>query len=586
MNARLRSRVGSLRVRVATLLGLALLPLAMIAVYQSILSASEARRISATALLGQTERASAEERAVMQRALGAAGALGSIIAPVLDKREICSARLRDFVERAPDYVFAGFIDRAGQMDCASSGPPMDFSDYPSFRRQIVDPRPLIEVSPEGAVTGAPVIIASAPVRDQAGTLLGFLAISVSRTALRATLIESSPSRRDFAIAFFDRTGALFASNDPRGDGRAVLPRDADLTRHVGQPETTFMAVNADGERRQFAVMPIVAQDIYALASWRSANGGGASLLSQLTSGLVPILMAVIGLTVAYISVNQLVIRPINHLRIRMARFVRGDRGPQGATLPAAPRELRELAVSFDQLARTVTRDEIERDEALSEKTILLREVYHRVKNNLQLIVSILNLQIRNAVTEREKMLLRRLQDRVMSLATVHKSLYTASSFSSVRADGLFAELVSQLVGVGAEHPAKLDVRTDFDPVTLHPDQAVPLALLLTEAGTNALKHTGARNGETWVSFTLKRAGPDTVTLKIANSKSDIAEEPDGAGLGSRLIDAFVSQLDGEMERIETDGTYTLHLTFKLLEAADLTDDAAPILGAPAEKEPV
>ncbi|MEO1407280.1 MAG: sensor histidine kinase, partial [Pseudomonadota bacterium] len=335
---------------------------------------------------------------------------------------------------------------------------------------------------------------------------------------------------------------------------------------------SFQDEAQNGEDRVFALVPIIDGDVYALSSWKPGATFANDGLRVFIPIIFPLLMCAVSLLVAYFSISQLVIRPVNQLRREMSRFAAGERAEMELRMDQAPGEMRELAAAFDSLAKTIAADEVERAQALEDKTVLLREVYHRVKNNLQLIVSIMNMQIRNAHTPREKRLLQQLQERVMSLSIVHKNLYKVSALSSVRADELLDEIVNQLVGMGAQRPEGFRVLTEFDPITLYPDQAVPLSLLVTEAGTNAMKYTGRQDGTTWVKFSLHRDPDGMVDVEIANSKGVLLEKPDGSGLGTRLIGAFVNQLGGEQDVEESDDLYTLRVRFPLQTQATDTED--------------
>ncbi len=552
----------SLKLKVAALLGIALFPLGLISVLQTNNAVQEARNLSGAALLSQTERAAVEEREIIYRAFGAAEALGASVLPSLENADTCSSLMEVFVEASPSYIFAGFIELSGIMNCASSGRGSDFSEYPAFIMQQENPRPMVEMRAAGSVTGVPVIIASYPVYDFEN-LRGFVSISLPHQAISEDTIRSVSKERGFSLVLFGREGTIIATEAGGADIEMLLPRDRELESLVGESEFSFEARARNGEERIFALVPIIDGDVYALSSWTPGETFASDGFRVFVPVIFPLIMCAVSLIVAYISVNQLVIRPINTLRRQMALFAIGQRGKGDFQLDQAPDEMRDLAAAFSRLAKTVEADEIEREQALEDKSVLLREVYHRVKNNLQLIVSIMNMQIRNAETPREKLLLQQLQDRVMSLSIVHKNLYTASSLASVRADELLGEIVNQLIGIGAQRPEGFRVVTEFDPVTLYPDQAVPLSLLVTEAGTNALKHTGKQDGNTWVKFSLHRDHQGMVDVEVANSKGKKAEEADGSGLGTRLIDAFVNQLGGELEIEETDDLYTLRIRFSL-----------------------
>jgi two-component sensor histidine kinase len=162
--------------------------------------------------------------------------------------------------------------------------------------------------------------------------------------------------------------------------------------------------------------------------------------------------------------------------------------------------------------------------------------------------------------------MKELQERVMSLATVHKELYQTSGLTDVRADELLGDLVRQIVGMASAPGRTFGIETDFAPIPLAPDQAVPLSLLLTEGLTNAIKYAAPEPGTTSPRIALRfaRSGEGRVELVIANSAPVTGPaSSEGTGLGSQLVNAFASQLGGEVRSGVSDGLFTLRLEFAL-----------------------
>ena len=208
---------------------------------------------------------------------------------------------------------------------------------------------------------------------------------------------------------------------------------------------------------------------------------------------------------------------------------------------------------------------------------MLREVHHRVKNNLQLIASIMNLQIRKSVNPEAKSVLRTLHERVMSLATVHRELYQTSGLVDVRADELLDSIVAQVLRMGARPDQQIETKTDFDDIRLTPDQAVPLSLILTEALTNALKHASAlEHGKISLSVSLRRTKQDHAMLQVTNTANgNLPPAPNSSlestGLGQQLMTAFATQLLGKLIKYREDDCYGIRLEFPI--AALLITDA-------------
>jgi two-component sensor histidine kinase len=231
----------------------------------------------------------------------------------------------------------------------------------------------------------------------------------------------------------------------------------------------------------------------------------------------------------------------------------------------APSEIQTINETFESMADQLLRDEADLENAVFEREVLLKEVHHRVKNNLQLISSIINMQVRQVASPEAVAALRQFQDRVSSLASVHRALYQEPSLTRIRFDVLLGDLVDQVTTLGGAQDKPVEIDLDLDAVTLLPDQTSPLAMVTAEALSNVFKYGGpGKDGVFRLVVRLKEIPEDDVTrvhLVIENTVNTEARPPQGTGLGKRLILAFASQLDGELRQAEEDGLYTLSIRF-------------------------
>lgn len=182
---------------------------------------------------------------------------------------------------------------------------------------------------------------------------------------------------------------------------------------------------------------MVDNELYVLSSWMPEHGVSGLFGQSLPFWGFPALMWLASLIVAWLAAEHQMLRHIRALRDAMVTFGKGQRMIALPDLSRAPNELRDVGQAFDRMVDGVLHDAAELEDAVHQKEVLLREVHHRVKNNLQLIASIMNLQMRKAFSPEAKLLVKGLHDRVMSLATVHRELYQTSGLTDVRADELF-----------------------------------------------------------------------------------------------------------------------------------------------------
>lgn len=551
--------------RLGALLSIAILPIGLISLVQNLHLSREAARSAEISLLGRTASAAAGERALLQSALGSADALGPAILESLDRPQVCSDLLRNFVQRSGTYRHAVFVPMTGEIAC-SSGDDRDLR-INLARSEMLDrfmqaPMTTVTALADDVSGDEPVVVVLQPLYRGAD-FLGVTALSLSQELLRSTH-DMHFGTQGARVVTFNNAGRVLISDSSLGDDPgSYLPRDVPLVGLPGQGETTFRSRANNGEMRVFTVVPVVPGLVYALGSW-SHSSAGLFQLSRFGAVALPVALWAVSLAVAYFAVFRLVLRHITVLRGQMRRFAIGNRDSPPPVLVGAPTEIADVSQTFHNMARILIRDEEAMEQAVAEKTVLLKEVHHRVKNNLQLIASIINMQSRLIDDPDAKRVLRSVQDRVAALATIYRNLYQADQLDQVNADGLIGDIIDQLATDSAGAGRALEIRTDIQPLTMLPDQAVPLTLLATEAFTNAVKYAGRPEGHDrpWVRIALRTTGRGQGVLEVENSIGP-DEAASGTGLGSQLIEAFSMQLEGEITTDSRPHSYLLALTFTL-----------------------
>ncbi|MBK4217585.1 histidine kinase [Paracoccus caeni] len=551
--------------RLGALLSVAVLPLGLISLIQNFNLVGSAERSVEIALLGRTTSAAAGERALLHSALGSADALGPAVLEVLDRPGVCADLMRNFIERSATYVSAGFVSMDGFSRCASSGDgsPIDLRKSSAFQEFAEDPGTLVTSVERGIVSGRSVVIVLQPLyRDR--DLLGYVWLSLTYELLRSTHDISLGTEGARIITFNHRGDILTSDGGVARQYEDILPSNTDMLSLISRSETTFRARDNNGQNRVFTVVPVVPGLVYAIGSWSPKIASvGLFQASRLGAVTIPIALWLVSLGVAYFAVFRMVLRHITVLRGQMRRFAIGNRSEPPPVLNHAPAEIADVSQTFHNMARILIRDEEAMEEAVAEKTVLLKEVHHRVKNNLQLIASIINMQSRVIDDPDAKRVLRSVQDRVASLATIYRNLYQAEHLDSVEAGRLISDIINQMVNASSGHGGEMKVETEIQNLVLLPDQAVPLALMATEAVTNALKYSGTAPGqdEPWVRVRLTSPAPGKGLLEISNPVGQDRDTSESTGLGSQLIEAFATQLDGVVETGIDENVFTMRLEF-------------------------
>jgi two-component sensor histidine kinase len=535
---------GRLASRFAVILALALLPIGAASVMQTRTLEDELRNRAESGLLGATLQVAEHETSMIRAAQGMVAALAQALPDVAGDAARCQDLMRRLKGEMPQATLIAFVPMDGQMRCSSVGRAHDFTDNPNFLFLRDQEKPSLRVSRKGSISQTSILAVTHPVRDAAGKKTGYAVISLPHSALEAQHGHLSPDpqgQQDLLFFWsFDRTGEVMTANIDLDEAARRLPAEPPLAELVGQSRQVFQALSRLGNLRTYAVAPVIKGELYLMSSWRNDDN---RLIAQvrLANYLTPLLMWSVGLLVAAWAAERLVTRHVRTLHRAITRFAQGDRRLEPPRLRSAPAELRDLGAAYRLMTENITRGEAELEDLLHQKEVLLREVHHRVKNNLQLIASIMNIQIRKTTSQEAKSLLKDLRDRVMSLATIHRGLYQTSGQADVTVRELFSEIIRQISGLQSPAGAAVHVALDVDELRLAPEQAVPLALLMTEAVSAALNQP---NRPERISVALHQLDESTAKLEVN------AEYPDGVGsaqnadtgIGLQLMTAFAQQL--------------------------------------------
>jgi PAS domain S-box-containing protein len=202
--------------------------------------------------------------------------------------------------------------------------------------------------------------------------------------------------------------------------------------------------------------------------------------------------------------------------------------------------------------------------ALAEKEVLLKEVHHRVKNNLQIVSSLLQLQSQTLKDPEVIKVLRESQNRIESISLIHKNLYTSPNIGQIDVADYIHNLATSLLISYQIYPGKIALETDIDSVRLNVDQAIACGLVINELISNALKH----------AFPNQQAGTISITLRNIGNSIEMTIRDDGIGLPDNLdwtntdslglslvYDLVTEQLEGDITLERNHGTgFTIQFT--------------------------
>ena len=199
--------------------------------------------------------------------------------------------------------------------------------------------------------------------------------------------------------------------------------------------------------------------------------------------------------------------------------------------------------------------------------LLLKEIHHRVKNNLELVKSLISLQSEQIVDTATKDAMIASQNRVQSMGIIHQKLYQGKNLGNVEMKDYFLNLVEGILDTfNLENKIKIECAMEH--LELDIDTAIPIGLIVNELLTNALKYAFPENKSGHIFISLSKTSPETLTLQVADNGVGKTKglAPKGTGFGLQLIKLLTQQLNGEMTEDTANGTSIL-FHFKLNKAA-------------------
>ena len=207
----------------------------------------------------------------------------------------------------------------------------------------------------------------------------------------------------------------------------------------------------------------------------------------------------------------------------------------------------------------------EQQKLVSEKEWLVKEIHHRVKNNLQIVISLLNAQADSLDNSSAINAIRESRERMQAIALIHQKLYQPDQNNLINMNSYISEMVANLRS-GFTGNATINFQLDIDNINMEVSQAVPLGLIMNEAITNCVKYAFPGNKAGIIKIMLQEEISGDIILRIADNGKGLPEDFDpsrSTSLGLQLIYLFAEQLEGSLDFININGLEIL-LRFKLL----------------------
>jgi two-component sensor histidine kinase len=542
----------------------ALLPIFILSLIQTqadFRQQAEARRVDLQ-LASERSAASAKARLdsaqVLLRALSPAS-----IGPY------CAPRLSALVDDLEGYEGLYRISPTGQAVCAS-GRPEGFRSgvAPALQSEwfarLRDGAGLVVMRAPPDSDYPPALIVAIRAERPMGRFDGAMAAVIPLSSLQPDVTDPAlPTGAQAALT--DGEGRLITASDPAA---FRLSGGGDVAGWVARARSDGSAVfetrDSRGQRRDYAGAALAGGDLYALLSAPAPGLLSWARLNPIGALLLPLGAWLTAFAAVMLLSERLFIRWLDYLERVAAIYAKGRFSVRPVQAMNAPSEIRVMARTLDEMAEAITVRDRSLTASLAEKDALMREIHHRVKNNLQIISSLLSMQQRAVADASAKAALGDTRQRISALALIYRTLYQSDDVRHADAREFLTELVGQLVAAEAGRGPMVISSVDADSLYVDPDKLAPLALWLVEAISNAQKHAFVgRGGELKVRF---RVRGDTSVLEVEDDGPG-APDAQEVGVGRTLMSAFAKQLRGEAEMTPAPGGGTIaRMTFATPEA--------------------
>ena len=375
-----------------------------------------------------------------------------------------------------------------------------------------------------------------------------------------TEVRVDPQGRHLSLTLFDPNGAaqgqiempaamLTAATRP---GNPPMPLELDLVGEGGTMKL-FDAFDEGPFTREVMLTESLVSNRLQLRLRAAAKELSAGEIVMI---LLPVLMWLFAAIIGWLIVDRLLLRPLGAMQKAISGYRPGDKTVQLPASRSPAREITDLGNAFEEVTRTVARHESELEAAVERQTRLVREVHHRVKNNLQVVASLLNIHSRGSSSEEVAAAYASIQRRVDALAVVHRNHYAElEKTPGVALKALISELGASLRASAPAGATKMQVRLALEPLYSNQDVAVSVAFLITE-----VVEFGMLCGSTIVSIALE-AENDEGRARLSLESDSLTDNPscptDLQDRFERIIAGLARQLRSAPERDTEQGRFSL-----------------------------
>jgi two-component sensor histidine kinase len=534
--------IKSLRPRLLLIVVLALGPLALASVGQGLMRFQTRHAEIDANLLQMAIYTTGNERSILASA-------DQYLNELAQRPEIrnaspdCAQTLSDTLIGRSLFLNVALIDVQGQIKCGASSEPLP-SDYRKFSwwpQLQTRKNMLIGAAYTNPATKQAVLPLALPLHDATGRFTGAITGSVNLAWLnrRLELDRVSPQA---LMLLIDRKGDIIASN------RLVPAGVAQQVAQAGwnHPNDIF-AIRVEGGKWQWAAQPVVHEDLIVALGVPEPGLFDVSRVYFLADILLPLLMIALASVAIWLGTEWLVIRWTTYLQRVSAAYGQNHFALELGELEEAPDEFRQLGYELKGMASSIRDRDRKVKRALIQEAAMAREIHHRVKNNLQIVSSLIGLYSQRIQDTDARTAFRQIVARVDALTLVHRLTEKSDAVPVVDMKSLFGEIAEQVRAIAAESGRLYRLTVKADDCPLPAATATPIALYAVEVMTFGLFAADNNAALRDAKLTFAADGPDHFLLTIQDNSFTAEQLRGGVPSPQRFLCAFADQLQASFQ---------------------------------------
>jgi two-component sensor histidine kinase len=499
----------TLRRRLLLIITIALLPVVAVSIFQGVERVKRDTEDVRTQLIQSARATAANQQEVLNAGEQILRAMGSL-QDVRDMSGNCDGILADAMVGVSYFSNLSRIDANGTLVCSAVpvAKGISIAKQPIFDRLKVAKGVVVGTRTISQASGRPVVATQLPLLKADGSFDGSLAITLDAQWF-GYLLRAHPLSKGAVAVIYDSNGAILATNDAK-----VAPGIAAAAMKAGFPDGVSLDAYQFGRAWRFGNTALPGNTIFVAFAEQEDRLFGQTYVHVGIDFLLPIAMILFAWIAIWFATDRQVTQWIAYLR-RIAIAYRSGHYTIRPDLADAPTEFKQLGEAMSEMAGGIQDRDRRLRESVNLKTTLIREIHHRVKNNLQIVMSLLSIQANQVKDEHAREALMQAQMRINALALVHRILNELEDQSTLDLKQLLDELSRQIAeGMGDTEHVRVDV--DVPHMVVNSGIAVALALFTVEALTNIFKHAYPLQAKGVIRVRLVPDGTGRLKLSIAD----------------------------------------------------------------------